>query len=188
MRLHDRATEIAVFGLVGGTSGAALGLLWRLGFSADNLFALGGAVIGAAATVAGAVWLTDRNAALSRNQEISIIAKECKALLSKTREVSALRTDDGEWSAEYRAGLHELNAASVEVPAILDEALAHGKALDFRQRVKIKNAEKSIREMRNFYEYVFGQYDEDPLDERSWFATFAFVDEALTELLAALEK
>lgn len=58
---RDRLVEIGVFAMLSGISGAAIALLRVEGFKAEQIFALAGALIGAAATVGGAIWVADRN-------------------------------------------------------------------------------------------------------------------------------
>jgi hypothetical protein len=188
MSVRDRAVEWGTLGVAAGGTGAIVAIMFRAGFDSGDVFALAGAAIGAAVTVAGALWVAESQAGRAHDRETSIIVTECRPLRDEATGLRAsLPNDDGPWPQEWREGLRELWLASQEVPALLREALEKAATLDLRERVKVRKAEGSILAFDRFYQDCFCADDElHPLDERSWGRTLENLARSLGELLDAV--
>jgi hypothetical protein len=166
---RDKLVEIALWGVAGGATGAALAFLWRIGVQAEPVFALAGALIGTAGTVAGAVWVNDRNALAERRAEVRLLLGEYEPLLRKVREAeAALPSPDKAWPSEFAPALHALEQLCRSAEAISAEALQNGRMLNFSHRVHIRHVVNATGSFRSFHNIVFGEYEPDPMDERSW--------------------
>jgi hypothetical protein len=150
-------------------TGFALAFMWKLGVKQEILVTFTGAIIGAAATIAGAAWLADRNRRIERDAEASLLAKELSKLLK-----NSLATQEAElgremaWSIEYRSLLDSLDEISGNVHAILVEALAHGKALSFVHRVAVRRVQFVINEYLQLREDVRAAGELAEHDERDF--------------------
>lgn len=188
MNVRDRAVEWGTLGMAAGGTGAVFAIMFQAGFDSGDVFALAGAAIGAAVTVAGALWVAESQARRAHQRETGIIVAECRPLRDEASRLKAsMQNNDGPWPQEWRDGLHQLWMASQEVPALLREALEKAATLDLRERVKVRKAEGSILAFDRFYQDCFYAEEElHPLDERTWQATLADLARSLTELLDAL--
>lgn len=176
----------AVMGVAGGSIGAAIMMLLRLQVSGEAVFSLVGAIIGAAGTVAGAIWLNDRNAALANYAEVSLLAEEADKLLTETSKAIGLHSSTFPRNAEFQPTLVKINELSAEARAVFAEALSRGVTLNFRQRVKLIKAEAAIRVFTDFFWFCFGEMPDDPSDERNWPDTLGYLKECLTGLRTEL--
>lgn len=175
-------------GVGAGGTGAALGWFLLHGYKEEAVFSFLGAVVGAAATVAGAVWLADRTASSASARERQILIDECSALMPIVRRSIDIYQADGQVTGAFKVSVQSLYTASLEVPAIMREALARALTLDFRQRVKLLKAEGGLLGFDRFYQDVFTPGDLDPMDERSWIGTLSHMEDGLRELIAELRR
>jgi uncharacterized membrane protein YgaE (UPF0421/DUF939 family) len=147
----------------------ALAFMVKLGIKQESLFALVGALIGAAATVGGAAWLAERNRNYDRDSEVTLLTNEFRRLLivaNSTREAEP--TTATAWSAEYRALVHRLAEEAGKVHAIAEEAIAHGKSLSFIHRTAVRTVKFAIDEYLTLYLDSNAEEVRLPLDERSF--------------------
>ncbi|MBB5987387.1 hypothetical protein [Sphingobium lignivorans] len=186
--LRDRLTEMVVLGISAGGMGAALAWFLQWGFKEESVFAFFGALAGAAATVAGAIWATDRAERAAHQREQTLLMTESAALLEKTERSIALYSDEHPWPAAFRPSLSDLAASAHEVPAIFREALNQARTLDFRERVKLIKAERAIAAFDQFYQDVFGPEELQPRDDRDWPWALGNMKGALAELIAVLSR
>lgn len=141
----------------------------KFGVKQEPLFALVGALIGAAATVAGAAWVVDRNRASERDAEISLILGEFQKLLRKSLRAQEAEPGTGmPWPEEYRPSLSVLAEASGNVHAMCGEALSHAKALTFIHRVAVRRVQFAINEYLSFWTDANAEQELEPWDERSF--------------------
>ncbi len=166
--LRDRIIEMAAVGIAAGGSGSAIGWFLIHGYKEEAVFSFLGAIVGAAATVAGAVWLADRTATSASVKERQILIDECVSLAPIIERSLAIYNADGRVTGAFRTSVHSLHNAALEVPAIMREALARASTLDFRQRVKLIKAEAAILDFEGFYQDVFSPEGPDPINEQSW--------------------
>lgn len=170
----DRVIRAVVLGVIGGATFNALTVLWLTGVKSSDIFALIGSLVGAVATAAGAVWLADRTTHLKHEGEAEIVRTAAEALQASIQTtISLIPPGEAGWN-EFRKSTHRLQIESAEVPAIMREALAHGTALNFRQRVKIIKAEASIHSFQRFY------------DDCNSEGEFEYWDECLVEVISVL--
>ena len=187
MKNRDGLVQALVIGIGVGAMGAATLLLFRLGASQESVFALLGSIVGASATVAGAAWLADRKARVERSGEIDLLRGEYRNLLNAARLVyNGAENADGPWPVEFLEAIHNLNRLAVETKAISIEAIKHAKKLSFRQRVRVQEVLESVENCVDFHEFVYGDREDDPFDERSWYWVSHFIcmycENALKEL------
>lgn len=182
--------DIVLAGVIAvGSSATAFALVFmvKLGLKQEPLFALVGALIGAASTIAGAAWLADRNRIVDRNAEVELLIKEYSKLLN-----AALTTQEAEpgtgmpWPKEYRPKLYKLAEIAGNVHAIADEALKHGKALSFIHRVAVQRVQFAINEYLQFWTDANAEGELEPWDERSFPALSADVSNECKVAIAEL--
>jgi hypothetical protein len=185
---RDELLQALILAVLAGGIGGGMGLLIRLGFQSQDVFSFSGALVGAAAAVAGAAWVAERSATAAKREERELLHAECSVLQADTKRASAIwaSMDPTDWTPEWRTALNRLDDTARETLAILQQAIATARALDFRQRAKIIKAEGGVRYFDGFYSDIMGDYVEDPNDERTWPATLGYMDECLTEVLAVL--
>lgn len=158
--LRDNAVEVAIFGVLGGVSGACIALLWVAGFKAEHVLALGGAIIGATATVAGAAWLSDRNSRIAHRNEVNVLIEKCAKLQEASRKFfsGSFALWDGlevELSPDERLN-HPSSTFRTEIDDFIPfvrEALEHASTLSFEQRLRLKETAKLIGEMTEFHDH-----------------------------------
>ena len=150
-------------------TGFALVFMVKFGVHEESLFALIGAIIGAAATVAGAAWLADRHRIAERNIEVSLLVKACAKLLHDALAAQKMEPGVGmPWPIEYRPLLYRLAESSGNVHAITVEALAHGKALSFIHRTALRRVQFAIDAYLRFWTDANAEGELEPWDERSF--------------------
>lgn len=155
--------------LTAGGMGGAIAVLISTGFKSDDVFAFSGAVIGAAATVAGTAWLSDRGARRDRKLERDLILRELLMLEQRTKMAAANLPGDDGWTDAWRAAITDLDRASKECRAIIVEALSRAKHLSFRQRAKLVALQSGLEAYESFYYDAYVSDEEmHPLDEREW--------------------
>lgn len=179
-----------VIAVGGSATGFALTFMVKFGITQEALFALIGALIGAAATIGGAAWLSDRNRNFERDAEVTLLVNEFDKLLKKAVAVQGVQPGSGmPLPKEYRPRLFSLAEAAGNVHAIAAEALSHGKALSFIHRAAVRRVQFAIDEYLRFWTDANAEGDLDPLDERSFpEATDKIADEckvAIAELNGA---
>ncbi|MDK8187735.1 MULTISPECIES: hypothetical protein [Sphingomonas] len=172
-----------LIGASAGASGAAVTILYRTGFKSDDVFAFSGGLIGAFATIAGAMWLADRSAKTAHRREVRIIARECVARKAQAEKAIAEYRDTYPMPDGWFVAVRDLAIGAQETPAILREALDRAQTLDYRQIVKIRKAEAAVVSFDRFYQDCFCTEDElHPMDERDWPTTLKQLVDALEEL------
>lgn len=154
-KLHDKAVEIAIFGAFGGVSGASIGLLWIAGVKAEHIFSLAGAIIGAAAAVGGAAWLSDRNARIAHRREVDLLEAECTRIkLAVDEAVTAIMMDGELFTVPISGPVREvafgIKDTCAEFPALIQEALQQAKTLSFDQRAKLSSASGAVHSYLSF--------------------------------------
>ena len=150
-------------------TGFALAFILKVGVKQETLLALTGAIIGAAATIAGTAWLADRNRVIERDAEASLLAKEFSKLLKNS--LAAQEAEPGAdmaWPKEYLPLLRRLAETSGDVHAITVEALTHGNALSFIHRAAVRRVQFVIDEYLQFCSDANVEGDLEPWDERSY--------------------
>jgi hypothetical protein len=166
---RDELIQGGVIAVGSAATAVALVFMLKLGIKEESLFALLGALIGAAATIGGAAWLVDRDRIIEKDAEVALLIKEYSKLL--TRAVAAQEAEPGSgmlWPTEYRPQLYRLAEVAGNVHAIAGEALNHGKALSFIHRAAIRRVQFVIDEYLRFYSDANAQGDLEPWDERSY--------------------
>ena len=154
----------------------ALAFMFRIGIKQEALFALIGALIGAAATIGGAAWLAHHSRTLELNAEVTLLVKEYRKLLK-----AALAANDLEpgtnmpWPKGYRSSLYRLAETAGNTHAIAGEALAHGKFLTFIHRAAVRRVQFAIDEFLRLWTDSLAEKEEDLMDERTFPATSAEV-------------
>ena len=158
-----------VIAVGGAATGFALTFLVKFGVKQEALFALIGAIIGAAATIAGAAWLADRNRVVERDAEVSLLVNEYGKLLKEALAAQEVEPGAGmAWPEEYRPRLYQLAEAAGDMHAIAVEALAHGKALSFIHRAAVRRVQFVIGEYLQFWTDANAEDELPPWDERSF--------------------
>ena len=94
MEFREKAFEIGVAGLVAGGFSCGLILLLRMGFPPDATFGFFGGIIGAAATVLGAVWIQDSRNVSSRREEYQFLTRSLRPVEEKFAALRDLAKDD----------------------------------------------------------------------------------------------
>lgn len=186
--MKDSAVEMIAGAVSAAGIGAAAAILLNLDAELSDVLGLLGALIGAAATVAGAAWLADRTAKEARNAESSILADECKVLKRETDALAAAWTEEYPRPLSWQQALHDLERQAREVPALFREALEHAKALDFRQRVKIRKAEGAVLSFTIVYDDCYSGVELNSFDDRDWPSTLAYMSECLGEAANELSR
>lgn len=170
MKNRDELFRGLAVGIGAGAAGAAGACLIKFGAPQESVLSLLGALIGAAATVAGAAWLSDRNAKLEENAERQLLTEEILAIRHLAKSALDLAAaDGGSWSDEFRHSLRALDPPLREIHSICVEALDHGRRLTFRQRMRLRQMEAASQRAWSFYHDCF-LLDDDlhPMDERTW--------------------
>lgn len=166
-KLRDRLVEAAVWGVSAGGTGAAAGWLIQSGLKASDVLAFLGSLAGAAVTVAGAVWLADRNFHRERVLEADILFKEVDHLSKATQrafDACVKRNDD---PRSFRPALLNLRGMSSGVHGTLVQGSEWAKTLNFRQRARISELIATLETFNNYWDEINAEYFEpDPYDER----------------------
>lgn len=161
--------QSGVIAVGGAATGFALAFLLKFGIKQEPLFALIGALIGAATTIGGAAWLADRNRVVEREAEVRLLVREFSKLLKTA--LAARHVEPGTnmpWPKEYRPRLYSLADDAGHVHAIAGEALVHGKALSFVHRARIRRVQFAIDEFLRFWTDANAEDELPPWDERSF--------------------
>lgn len=167
--VRDEITELTLLAVTAGGTGAAIAILISTGFKSDDVFAFSGALIGAAGTVAGAAWLTDRTATKEARKEQSLIRTDLAILLDASETALRHYPNGKVWTGEWRSSINGLGDIAHGTGRFLDEVIAHARTLDFSQRETIKDARLQVRYFVAFFNDVFNtEGDLDPMDERDW--------------------
>lgn len=150
-------------------TGFALAFMCRFDIKQESVFALVGALIGAAATIGGAAWLADRNRNLERDAEIALLATEFGKVLRASLAAQEMEPGpDMPWPEEYRPRLRNLAEIAGHVHAVAGEALSHGKALSFIHRAAVRRVRFVIDGFLQFWTDVNAEGELHPMDERSF--------------------
>jgi len=170
MTRKDRLIEAALISVGAGATGAVIGIMLIYQVDMSDIFTLAGAIIGAAATVGGAIWVADRNSNREFAKEVDVLSSDFVKLLAQAQLVSSLSpAPEGPWSTEYRAALHEFGAKVRGSLMIVEQAIERSKSLDFRHRASLINLQRILSFSNDFYADCFESEEEPhPLDERDW--------------------
>jgi hypothetical protein len=186
---RDDVIQSVLVAITAAGFGSGMAILVNTGFKSDDVFAFGGAIVGAAGTVAGAAWLTDRAVTKEKREEQSLVRAELETVLSAAEKAYPLFPHDEPWTDGWRAALHELVEVARGAQRFLEEVITHAKTLNFHQRESVKDARARIGFFVDFYNDVFsGPYDEDPMDERSWPGTIADMIDGVAGALTTFRK
>ncbi|MBW8295701.1 hypothetical protein [Sphingopyxis sp.] len=189
---RDKLVEIGVFAILGGISGASIGLLWVEGFKAEHIFALAGALIGAAATVGGAIWVTDRNERQAHKRETEILIRAIQDVTKHTdRLFSAVLTWDGDAEAtitsEFDIPYIRFKINTDKFRDLLEEALAHAKTLNFEQRHQLKLTVAAVEALLEHRQKSGEREGDALLTLRDWQMVTAMLMGSLVSSKEALE-
>lgn len=166
---RDDLVHSGVIAVGGAATGFALAFLLKFGIKQEPLFALIGALIGAATTIGGAAWLADRNRVVERESETNLIMSELGKLLRRAMAAQEVEPGTGmPWPKEYRPRLYSLADDAGHTHAIAGEALAHAKALSFVHRAHIRRVQFAIDEFLQFWTDANAEEELPPWDERSF--------------------
>jgi hypothetical protein len=189
--IRDDIVSAGVIAVGSSATAFALVFMVKLGVNQEPLFALVGALIGAAATVGGAAWLAGHNRNIERDAEVGLLIREYSKLLRQALAAKEFEPDTGlPWPEEYRPKLAKLAETAGNVHVIADVALKHGKALSFIHRAALQRVQFAINEYLQFWTDVHSEGELKPWDERSFpFATADIINEckiAIAELNGAI--
>jgi hypothetical protein len=165
----DDIIQAGVIAVGSAATGFALAFMINSGIKQEPLFALVGALIGAAATIGGAAWLANHNRVVERDAEVALLVEEYNRLLK-----AALAAQEAEpglgmpWPKEYRPRLYKLAESAGNVHAIAEEALKHAKSLSFVHRAAVRRVQFAINGYLQFWTEANAQGDLDELDDRSY--------------------
>lgn len=163
------AIEVILASFTAAATAAAFVLLVKSGLKSEDVFAFTGALVGAAATVAGAAWIADRTQAKDRYKEQCLISEDLTALFDVSRAALVLYPVDTPWTDNWRSALSALGDIASGSARFLDEVIEFAKTLDFSQRELIKAARADIVRFNDFYQDVQDpDYQDSPMDERDW--------------------
>lgn len=166
---RDDVILALVLAIGSAATGFALAFLARYGIKQESLFALIGALIGAAAAIGGAAWAADRSRALEQDAEARVLVEGYGRLLRAA--LAASEAEPGTnmpWPSEYRPSLYRLAEAAGDMHAIASEAFAHAKALTFVQRAAARRVQFAIDEFLRFWSDANAEAELEPFDERSF--------------------
>jgi hypothetical protein len=166
---RDDLIQLFVLAVTASVTGAAFAALLNSGFKSEDVFAFSGAVVGAAGTVAGAAWLTDRSSTRERREEQTLVRAELLTLSDISHSASEAFPANGLWTDNWRSAVHAMSDVAEGTGRFLDEVINYAKTLNFHQREEIKIVRTRINYFARFYGDVFGSPDDlDPMDERDW--------------------
>ena len=150
--------------------GGVIASMLSLGYSSTDVFAFSGAVVGAAATVAGTAWLNDRSRRIEFDEERRLIEEEIGILCTTASALVEHVPSHGLlWSDKWTSGLNALSDITRGSQRFLAEVIEHAKTLNFVEREAIRSLAKAVNYFVLFNDNAFGGPDElDPMDERTW--------------------
>lgn len=181
----DKLIEIAIFGVLGGISGASIALLWIAGFKAEHIFALAGAVIGAAATVGGAIWVTDRNASIEAKKETDLLLDDLAILLKDGTVVRDFdRQAAANWTDEYDSATFEFGYKIRGSRLLTAQAVENSKALNFRQRAACHGLNEALVDAEKFFHEKLEEGGFAAGDQHGWMEQVNMVIDRTTETIA----
>lgn len=149
-----------------------MALLIGTGVQSDDVFAFAGAIVGAAGTVAGTAWLSDRSRNATRREEQSVVREELVTLLEVSSAAERSAPDpnsDLPWHDNWKSNMHALADVGSGCNRFLAEVLDHAATLNFHQREAVKELRETIAAFLSFHSDVFDSNDElPPWDDREW--------------------
>jgi hypothetical protein len=166
--LRDRVIQALVIGVVAGGVGAGFITLINTGFKSDDVFAFAGAIIGAAATVAGSVWLSDRSVKREQRAEQSLIVEDLQDLHQIAIAAAASDPKGGEWTDKWKSDMNALTDVARGARRFLDEVITSAKTLNFHQRERVKLVHQALDGFISFHDDVFSEGEIEHWDERTW--------------------
>lgn len=190
MRQRDSAVQGLAVGAGAAAVGAAGMTLIKFGADQEAVLSFLGALFGAAATVAGAAWLSDRNAHAEQRAETDLLAEEIQIIHDLAAHALAQKPAvDGPWPEAYRSAIHALDMPLREIHSIIVEALDHGKRLTFRQRTRLRQMEAAAQGAWRFYSDCYLTDEElHPLDERTWEGTLENIISVSNRALSEIRR
>jgi hypothetical protein len=93
--LRAKVLEICVAGLCAGGFSGGIALLIRLGYPADATLGFLGGIVGAAATVLGAIWIQDARTKGVRLEEQAFLTRSLRPLRERFAELATVAADEG---------------------------------------------------------------------------------------------
>jgi type II secretory pathway pseudopilin PulG len=181
--VRDKLVQLLVLGVTAGGVGAGFIALINTGFKSEDVFAFAGAVVGAAATVAGAAWLADRALTRERREEQSLIREELQALHQVASAAAASNPKVGDWTDEWRSSMNAMIDVARGSCRFLDEVIATARTLDFHQREAVKLTREAAARFVSFHNDVFSERELEHWDERTWASE---IEPVVSETSAAL--
>jgi hypothetical protein len=164
---RDRLLEMVIAGLVGGSSSAAVGLLWFAGFAAEHVFSLLGALIGAVATVGGAIWVADRNANLEATREVTVMTQNIQTFIEEGEHALQVTADTDD-VRDIISAAEEFFMRIRGSRLVTSYAAAYSKGLSFRQRAICSHMNETLETTEEFYKEVFDKGPFTLADEPIW--------------------
>lgn len=169
MITRDDFVKSVTVAVIAGCMFFSLCFMTHHGMKEESVFALVGALIGAAATVGGAAWIADYTHRGERRTEITLLTAEYNALLAAALAAQAVEPPaGGAWPAEYRPRLDTLAEAAGSMHAVAGEVLNHAKAISFQHRVAMRRVKFAIDEFLAFWTVNHNGEDLNPADERNF--------------------
>lgn len=166
--VRDKPVQLLVIGVTAGGVAAGFITLISTGFKSEDVFAFAGAVVGAAATVAGAAWLADRSLTRERREEQSLIYEELDALHRVATAAAASNPKGGDWTDQWRSSMNGMIDVARGSCRFLDEVIGSARTLDFHQREAVKLTREAAERFVSFHNDVFSEGELEPYDERTW--------------------
>ncbi|RIV79562.1 hypothetical protein [Pelagerythrobacter aerophilus] len=187
---RDHLITCLIMGAAAGGLGIFVALMIRVGFPLEPVMAFLGALTGATATVAGAVWVADRNHNIEMSREVQILTDALGKLQKSAEHAQALEpTDSKTMPAEYREAIKQFGLNSRATRMIIDQAIQRSKALNFHQMASLGNLHGMVVEVEQFYADCFeSPEDLHPADDRSWGAELHYSIELIKVTMRILEN
>ena len=138
--------------LTAGGTGGAIAILITTGFKSDDVFAFAGAIIGAAATVAGAAWLADHTVNKAKRAEQEAILDEIHLVRQRVAVTLPFFPDTYEVRDGCFEALELFEPIALHANEFFIEVIQHAKTLDFGKRQKIKALSRALEEFLAFHE------------------------------------
>lgn len=136
--------------LTAGGTGGAIAILITTGFKSDDVFAFAGAIIGAAATVAGAAWLADHTVNKAKRAEQDAILEEIHLVRQRVAVTLPFFPDTHQVRDGCYDALNLLEPIALHAKEFFGEVIQHAKTLDFGKRQKIKALSRALEEFLTF--------------------------------------
>lgn len=152
MRSLDDGVQGISVGVGAASAGAASVLMIKFGVSQEAILSLLGALIGAASTVAGAAWLSDRNIRIEQRQEVEMLIEEYENINKKAKLAMKVSGEqDHELNKEFKSALYDILSSTWECRTMTSEALDTSKRLTFRHRARLREVLIAVTDFWEFH-------------------------------------